>query len=322
MTQPKLSQVERGDRRLTTSELADIAHALQVDPLDLLDDEPFAVGIAAAARGGDVASARVGVELAVGVLRTWDLIARDGFAPTVGERPAFAVEGTNWMVQGRALAEAARQHLGLGVEPIEDLARVAADLGLVVAYRPFGTTFDSQFDGVCVASQGKGVAVIDTAGNYRGRQRFTLGHELGHWLAGDLGDTPHVDIDVMEVNGSEEESRANSFAANLLVPDAAVRAIETDTDAARIAATHRVSLLLVAFRVKNTLGDEAMFKRLKSADRFRSFREADQLAAYQDDRDAVGRSGISVAFEGAVRDALDAGALSARRAAATLPDLA
>jgi len=54
-----------------------------------------------------------------------------------------------------------------------------------------------------------------------GRQRFTLAHEIGHAIAGDVNEV-YVD------HGNQEplvETRADSFAANLLMPADATRSI-------------------------------------------------------------------------------------------------
>ena len=61
------------------------------------------------------------------------------------------------------------------------------------------------------------------------RQRFTLAHELGHWICqvteGDKTPLYCRDVDVSRAAGRQLEREANVFAAELLMPEPALRAV-------------------------------------------------------------------------------------------------
>ena len=86
------------------------------------------------------------------------------------------------------------------------------------------------------------------------RQRFTLAHELAHYLVDDL-DPLYVDERGVRTR-SAVEMRANAFAAHLLMPEPGVRAaiegIAEDAErAVRVALTFGVSVSAAAYQLGN-----------------------------------------------------------------------
>lgn len=89
-------------------------------------------------------------------------------------------------------------------------------------------------DAVVIGIQGTTPEVILQPTANRRRERFTLGHELGHlvipWHLGTLS----CHVDATDVVGdylhSMSESEANRFAADLLVPQAWLRSLFNDSD--------------------------------------------------------------------------------------------
>jgi Zn-dependent peptidase ImmA (M78 family) len=99
------------------------------------------------------------------------------------------------------------------------------------------------------------------------RQRFTLGHELGHYLLHDR-DGIHVDrrfnIKLRNAKSSQgtddEEKEANLFAAELLMPERMLKAelavieqldLEDEASLVRLAEKYAVSVQALSFRVAN-----------------------------------------------------------------------
>jgi transcriptional regulator with XRE-family HTH domain/Zn-dependent peptidase ImmA (M78 family) len=124
--------------------------------------------------------------------------------------------------ESEVLAQEIRDQLGVGDSPITELGEVAAELGLVW----FSLGLGKLHDGACVeledGSGGRvGVAVLNGAQD-AGRRRWTLAHELGHYLVGDAyaGDHP----------GGEVERFLDSFVAYLLMPRSGVAAIWRERD--------------------------------------------------------------------------------------------
>jgi len=130
---------------------------------------------------------------------------------------------------------AARQHASRlvavsGSRPPVDVERIARDRGLRVLRGDLG----GDVSGILITTPGKPPTIIVHKTHARTRQRFTIAHELGHYVlrhqavAGD-----HVIVDrgnFISLRGPRaaagvdiKEIEANRFAADLLMPEAMVR---------------------------------------------------------------------------------------------------
>lgn len=104
----------------------------------------------------------------------------------------------------------------LGVEEPEeiDLEAIAFHCGAVVRYRTL--------DGCVARIVGRGNRAVITVDEFasHGRRRFSIGHELGHWMR-DRGKSGHLcqksDLKA-RWDRSDPESLANAYAAGLLMP--------------------------------------------------------------------------------------------------------
>jgi Zn-dependent peptidase ImmA (M78 family) len=121
----------------------------------------------------------------------------------------------------------AKQHRG-NTPPV-DVEGVARALGLAVVFSPLGP----DVSGMLVTNQGKSVVVVHSK-HARPRQRFTIAHEIGHYVLGhqwEPGDHVHVDHgNFISQRGPRastgldpKEIEANQFAATLLMPTGTVR---------------------------------------------------------------------------------------------------
>jgi Zn-dependent peptidase ImmA (M78 family) len=152
--------------------------------------------------------------------------------------------------QGRRLAGQVRQALRLGDGPLGPLPEVLEErLRLDVDFSPL----PEAVDGLCV-SVGDRALVLVGSSKPSSRQRFTLAHELAHYLVDDL-DPLYVDERGVRAR-SVAEMRANAFAAHLLMPEPGVRAaIEGFTDdaerAVRVALTFGTSVSAAAYQLGN-----------------------------------------------------------------------
>ncbi|TDX80828.1 uncharacterized protein DUF955 [Rathayibacter sp. PhB151] len=86
------------------------------------------------------------------------------------------------------------------------------------------------------------------------RKRFTLAHEIGHYIERtQIQERPDEDFGFVEKRGANQDIHeyfANEFAANLLMPvDAVNRAFGSDADAIRLAAQFRVSVPAMRLRL-------------------------------------------------------------------------
>jgi Zn-dependent peptidase ImmA (M78 family) len=106
-------------------------------------------------------------------------------------------------------------------QPPIDLGRVARHLGLKITYRELPKTIS----GFLHRRSSGGAMIVVNSKHLSGRQRFTIAHEIGHFVLGHYENEIYVDktykvqfrSDAHEVS-HPEEAQANTFAAALLMP--------------------------------------------------------------------------------------------------------
>lgn len=149
----------------------------------------------------------------------------------------------------------------LGItEPDEiDLEAIAAHVDATVVYQPLS--------GAEARIVGSGDAAIITVnqGALRSRQRFSIGHELGHWMydRGKYSLSCSRDKQERFFTGTDKESLANRFASELLLPEEMFKrhfqnrppTLETIRD---LAEQFKASLTATARRVVDLGGHPAM----------------------------------------------------------------
>lgn len=130
-------------------------------------------------------------------------------------------------------------------EPPVDVEAVAASLGIPVNY----AILDKEISGQIQSEPGGQYRIVVNEADSRSRQRFTIAHELGHYLyhRSLIGDGVDDDRAYRSTAagkyhntkiGRRHETEANRFAANLLMPNHLIRALKSsgvrsDEDLAR-----------------------------------------------------------------------------------------
>lgn len=104
----------------------------------------------------------------------------------------------------------------LGIlEPEEiDVEGIAAYCGAFVVYEPL-----SGAEARIVGNRNKAYITINSR-SLRSRQRFSIGHELGHWVwdRGRMAFACSSEVQDRRWSGADKETLANKFAADLLMP--------------------------------------------------------------------------------------------------------
>jgi len=146
--------------------------------------------------------------------------------------------------------------------PVEE---IASRLGVVIHWQRFGA---DDVSGLLLREPGQAAVIGVNADNAKSRQRFTIAHELGHYL---LHEGKRLVLDrSVRVNFRDsasslatdvEEMQANAFAAGLLMPADAVtaelerivqgKACSDDELVDRLARTCQVSRSAMEFRLIN-----------------------------------------------------------------------
>lgn len=102
-----------------------------------------------------------------------------------------------------------------------DLDAIALDLGIIVRRRSLDGA-----DARLVAVGDRGIITVSTATHWK-RQRFSIGHEIGHWKHDRNGDgmlaCSKSDVSPKNQKAKTKEAEANIFSADLLLPPYIVR---------------------------------------------------------------------------------------------------
>lgn len=152
-------------------------------------------------------------------------------------------------IEDRALRTRAR--LGLGLGPVHDIEAALKQAGLLVLVAHLGK---SGPEGLYVRRADYG-AVLLNGDAFRPRARFTAAHELGHH---ELGHDAAVDEAIAENSNDPAERPANVFAAEFLVPKAALVRLasagrpRTPQAVSELARRFGVSYLVLVYRLHNT----------------------------------------------------------------------
>ena len=93
------------------------------------------------------------------------------------------------------------------IRDIVNHLKKAADLSV------YPWAFGDNIDGI-QTTQGESSAIGYNQNQHRHRQRFTVAHEIGHFIMGHVNESSHFDLN----SKKPEEIEANQFAAELLMP--------------------------------------------------------------------------------------------------------
>jgi Zn-dependent peptidase ImmA (M78 family)/DNA-binding XRE family transcriptional regulator len=216
-------QIENGERPITLEQLDAFARLYKRPVAEFVTEQPEDLLVALLRTTPEVADqeqveaeimrhvtiCRVGTDLE----RTLGLPARTG--PPAYDLPAPS--GTvDALDQGNYLARQERLRLGLGDNPVADMADLVSATGIWAS----GSRFPDEMSGIFLRHQSFGMVVLVNFLHPRTRKRFSYAHEFAHALL----DREHTATISTHRNRAELlEVRANAFAASFLLPAGGVR---------------------------------------------------------------------------------------------------
>lgn len=203
-----ISKIERGEQRVDALALASIGQSLGLPIAWFLDARPPLLQSRREGRAAAEASPAIDTLLERLVAAAEQVDTLDGPPPHPLRRPPPETE-----THAVKLAGEVRTVLDNVESPLLDLVGACEGFGLWAFCLELG---DDGFDGATVALDGRGLALINAAAD-PGRRRFTLAHELGHHIIGD-----EYVVHRGAGGGNGLESRLNTFAGHLLLPDRAI----------------------------------------------------------------------------------------------------
>jgi Zn-dependent peptidase ImmA (M78 family) len=145
-----------------------------------------------------------------------------------------------------AASEIYWQQGSIPVDPVT----IAREMGIQV----FSAQLGDDVYGM-IAGSDSGVEIYVDQDNPEVRQRFTIAHEIGHFVANASsfnGDVNFVERRSDSGAGTADEIHANEFAASLLMPEARVREAQTSAqDVFRLAHMFDVSVPAMRWRLRH-----------------------------------------------------------------------
>ena len=259
--------IAKGERRLSSAELVQVAKTLDVELPTLLHAHVSVAGASPIFRRQMAALADPRVDRDVELALTWArrYVGLEKLLD-IRRRPAALEALTFWQVvegenerdpagAGRAAAQAVRNLLGLGDGPFRGLEeRLALEGGL----RIFHLDLAPSVGGFFFHSPELRACVFLNRSHPAERRRFTLAHELGHFLRdrerGDVLAGPHRSND-------PAERFADTFAIELLMPQSG---LDRQFQARRMANGGRFTVIdIVGLADAFEVSFEAMTRRLE-----------------------------------------------------------
>lgn len=261
-----VARIENGQRKISALELIDVAACLDRSVTWFVSPPLQSVASRRAALAEpeqsilDSAFDRCLEDIGLGVRGLLEDAALTGV-----RRPTYPAPVT--VLGAENLASQVRAEMSLGEGPLADLPALCERLGLlafclnVAEPAPDGSMIEVEGQGTTA-----GVALVNGMLS-PGRRRFTLAHELGHWLTGD-------DYEAVHGGPATGERMLNAFAVHLLLPRAGVLndwanlvASNSQEDAVlRLSARYRTSWSATLGQLRNLdLLTAAEFDRLSSA---------------------------------------------------------
>ncbi len=238
-----LGRIEKGERKVSAIELVNLATALDT-PLAWFVRDPLPAVVSRRSDAGPTHESTARLD------RALELFSGDVASLFAAGTIEAAVDRPTWQTprshtDSERIAGEVRSHLGVGSDPLYEVAGIAERFGLYSCSLPLG---GGGADGALVeVAVGVAAAVIDGQAQ-PGRRRMSLAHELGHWLFGDAYDAAAGDAERM----------INSFAAYLLAPRSGVTALwnrypadSVRDRAIRVAGTYRMSWSAVILHLRN-----------------------------------------------------------------------
>lgn len=216
MSQPTVSRLESGARRIGAAELVTIAELLRRPAEHFLEDDANLVFFRDSGEGLSPET-----ESAFRWLEDFSrrLEALRTFTPKLQlpSPEALDLGSPQTWEDAQSAAIDARSRLGLGDGPAPDMFALVERVGCLVVVRPFPA---AQFLAMYVPRP-TGMTLLNSAMHDRpSRQRFTLAHELFHHLFDRTEQRVVIDVDL---RAQRRDELANIFAAHFLAPPEGIR---------------------------------------------------------------------------------------------------
>lgn len=240
ISRPTVSQIESGDRTVSSLELDRLAYLFGRDIRDFLvekfDERKDALTALFRANPDIVQDdvidhLRICLALAREQCFLESLLEIDQRRPIAEYHISSPTKKWDAIKQGRKVADDERSRLGIGMLPIDDLGEILENEGILCRL----AILQDDVSGFTMNDPAVGPLIVINKNHTQERQRYSLAHEYAHVL---------MDRDAIGTVSREseraklQEVRANSFAANLLMPEIGILQFLSGIGKDRVARTH------------------------------------------------------------------------------------
>lgn len=217
-----VAQMELGNRAVDSVILEKVADFFGCSPLALLEEDELCMDSMAILfrvnsdlkktgflRDCVIQCRKLGVEN-----RNLQEILQLSFDTSTRASYSLKPPGTKWeaMEQGKSIAREERRRLELGHQPVKEIIKLIESQGILVNQGKM----PSDVSGFTLSDNSAGTLIFINSEHPGVRKRFSLAHEYCHGI---LDTNRAVSVSRLTSNSELLEVRANSFAANFLVPD-------------------------------------------------------------------------------------------------------
>lgn len=224
-----VSQLEAGNRSVSTLEIKQLSETFCLPVADFLNEEPgdeerdvTADLFRSAPELGADPTTRLQVSLCLHLCREGVALRQlMGVEPESSGPPVYEMRlpGTpgEAVMRGEQVAEQERNRLGLGNAPVSDVSELIVSQGIWAS----GVTLPGDTSGLFLRHPSIGLATLVNSSRSKGRMRLSFAHEYAHALL-----DRSRDIAISSTDNSSElvERRANAFASAFLMPGDGVQA--------------------------------------------------------------------------------------------------
>ncbi|RYD85353.1 MAG: ImmA/IrrE family metallo-endopeptidase [Verrucomicrobiaceae bacterium] len=253
VSRPTLIAVERGERAAKPEELLKFASLYGVSLNNIVRPTAIRVDIVGQFRKQPGADGTRAVAMLHNIAASYaELAQRLGKTERVSYPPEQKVTRGHLDVQAQEVATDVRSRLGLGTSPVPDLVNL---LELEFGLRIFVRRLDSSIGGLFAFHEEIGACVLLNAVHSPARRRWTLSHELAHFMTS----RNNPDISYMDTGEKgPDDIFADRFAAHFLMPSVVVRRIHSErmtqegkfTIRDLVLGAHRLGVSLEAFALR------------------------------------------------------------------------
>jgi Zn-dependent peptidase ImmA (M78 family)/DNA-binding XRE family transcriptional regulator len=212
-----ITQIENGNRAISTLELSKFAklyHRNISDFFEMNSEEPIEIMLYRALGETNKLKQQINryIDLCKAGFALEKILGYELWVKPPHYNLSLPQNKSEAVMQGENIADQERRRLGLGIEPIPDIANLISNQHIWAV----GADLPENISGLFFNNSKTGLVILVNANHAKSRKRFSYAHEFAHVLL-DYTDNQPI-VSKTENHADFIEIRANAFAAAFLMP--------------------------------------------------------------------------------------------------------